>query len=122
MVFVRKAFRAFPAEVTPQMVLNFLYGGAAVNVLARHAGADVVCVDIGVNADLDHPNLVSRKVRKGTRNMAKEAALSMEETVQAIQAGSSRLWTIWWQKGIGFSPQAKWGLGIQPQAQRFCVR
>ena len=67
---------AFPAEVTPQMVLNFLHGGAAVNVLARHAGADVVCVDMGVNADLEHPNLVSRKVRKGTRNMAREAALT----------------------------------------------
>lgn len=79
---------AFPAEVTPQMVLNFLYGGAAVNVLARHAGADVVCVDIGVNADLEHPNLVSRKVRKGTRNMAREAALTLDETVQAIQAGA----------------------------------
>lgn len=79
---------AFPAEVTPQMVLNFLYGGAAVNVLARHAGADVVCVDMGVNADLEHPNLVSRKVRKGTRNMAREAALTLDETVQAIQAGA----------------------------------
>ncbi|OAS16957.1 nicotinate-nucleotide--dimethylbenzimidazole phosphoribosyltransferase [Paenibacillus oryzisoli] len=79
---------AFPAAVTPQMVLNFLYGGAAVNVLARHAGADVVCVDMGVNADLEHPNLVSRKVRKGTRNMAKEAALTLDETTQAILAGS----------------------------------
>jgi nicotinate-nucleotide--dimethylbenzimidazole phosphoribosyltransferase len=79
---------AFPAAVTPQMVLNFLYGGAAVNVLARHAGADVVCVDMGVNADLEHPNLVSRKVRKGTRNMAKEAALTLEETIEAIVAGS----------------------------------
>lgn len=78
---------AYPAEVTPQMVLNFLYGGAAVNVLARHAGAEVVCVDMGVNADLEHPNLVSRKVRKGTRNMACEAALTLDETVQAIQAG-----------------------------------
>lgn len=78
---------AFPAEVTPQMVLNFLHGGAAVNVLARHAGADVVCVDMGVNADLEHPNLVSRKVRKGTRNMAREAALTWDETVQAIEAG-----------------------------------
>ncbi|CAN7698581.1 nicotinate-nucleotide--dimethylbenzimidazole phosphoribosyltransferase [Paenibacillus sp. LjRoot153] len=79
---------AFPAAVTPQMVLNFLYGGAAVNVLARHAGADVVCVDMGVNADLEHPSLVSRKVRKGTRNMAKEAALTLEETIEAILAGS----------------------------------
>ena len=78
---------AYPAEVTPQMVLNFLYGGAAVNVLARHAGAEVVCVDMGVNADLEHPNLVSRKVRKGTRNMAHEAALTLDETMQAIQAG-----------------------------------
>ncbi|MDU0203187.1 nicotinate-nucleotide--dimethylbenzimidazole phosphoribosyltransferase [Paenibacillus sp. MAH-36] len=78
---------AFPAEVTPQMVLNFLHGGAAVNVLARHAGADVVCVDMGVNADLEHPSLVSRKVRKGSRNMAREAALTLDETVQAIEAG-----------------------------------
>ncbi|OXM86682.1 nicotinate-nucleotide--dimethylbenzimidazole phosphoribosyltransferase [Paenibacillus rigui] len=78
---------AFPAEVTPQMVLNFLNGGAAVNVLARHTGADVVCVDIGVNADLEHPQLVSRKVRKGTRNMAVEPAMTEQETVDAILAG-----------------------------------
>ncbi|QJD82137.1 nicotinate-nucleotide--dimethylbenzimidazole phosphoribosyltransferase [Cohnella herbarum] len=78
---------AFPAEVTPQMVLNFLGGGAAVNVLARHAGADVVCVDIGVNADLQHPELVSRKIRKGTANIAKGAAMSREEAVAAIRVG-----------------------------------
>ncbi|OPH61352.1 nicotinate-nucleotide--dimethylbenzimidazole phosphoribosyltransferase [Paenibacillus ferrarius] len=78
---------AFPAEVTPQMVLNFLYGGAAVNVLARHAGAEVICVDMGVNADLEHPNLVARKVRKGTRNMALESAMTPDEAIQAIQAG-----------------------------------
>lgn len=78
---------AFPAEVTPQMVINFLNGGAAVNVLSRHTGADVVCVDIGVNAELDHPQLYSRKVRKGTRNMAKEAAMTEEEALQAIQVG-----------------------------------
>ncbi|WP_282937108.1 nicotinate-nucleotide--dimethylbenzimidazole phosphoribosyltransferase [Paenibacillus sp. RC67] len=78
---------AFPAEVTPQMVLNFLSGGAAVNVLSRHTGADVICVDIGVNADLEHPQLYSRKVRKGTRNMAKEAAMTEEEAIQAIFTG-----------------------------------
>jgi nicotinate-nucleotide--dimethylbenzimidazole phosphoribosyltransferase len=78
---------AFPAEVTHQMVLNFLNGGAAVNVLAGHAGADVICVDVGVNADLEHDRLYSRKVRKGTRNMAKEPAMSEHEALQAIQVG-----------------------------------
>lgn len=78
---------AFPAEVTPQMVLNFLNGGAAVNVLARHVGADVVCVDIGVNADLSHPGLIVRKIRKGTDNIARGPAMSEEEAVRAICAG-----------------------------------
>ncbi len=78
---------AFPAEVTPQMVLNFLSGGAAVNVLARHAGADVVCVDVGVNADLSHPRLISRKIRRGTANMARGPAMSREEAIAAIRVG-----------------------------------
>ncbi|MFC4596653.1 nicotinate-nucleotide--dimethylbenzimidazole phosphoribosyltransferase [Cohnella hongkongensis] len=78
---------AFPAEVTPQMVLNFLNGGAAVNVLARHAGADVVCVDIGVNAELSHPRLVSRKIRCGTGNIAAGPAMSREEATSAIRVG-----------------------------------
>jgi nicotinate-nucleotide--dimethylbenzimidazole phosphoribosyltransferase len=78
---------AFPAAVTPQMVRNFLNGGAAVNVLARQTGADVICVDIGVNAELDHPKLYSRKIRKGTRNMMREAAMTEQETLQAIHTG-----------------------------------
>jgi nicotinate-nucleotide--dimethylbenzimidazole phosphoribosyltransferase len=78
---------AYPAEVTPQMVMNFLQGGAAVNVLARQAGAEVVCVDIGVNADLMHPQLISRKVRKGTNNIAQGAAMSREEALEAIAVG-----------------------------------
>jgi nicotinate-nucleotide--dimethylbenzimidazole phosphoribosyltransferase len=78
---------AFPSAVTPQMVMNFLHGGAAVNVLARQAGAEVVCVDMGVAADLSHPDLISRKVVYGTANMAKGAAMSREQTLQAIVAG-----------------------------------
>lgn len=79
---------AFPAEVTPQMVLNFLAGGAAVNVLAHHASADVVCVDIGVNAELAHPGLVQRKLRYGTGNMAKGPAMSRDEAEAAILVGA----------------------------------
>ncbi|MCG7212804.1 nicotinate-nucleotide--dimethylbenzimidazole phosphoribosyltransferase [Paenibacillus mucilaginosus] len=78
---------AFPAEVTPQMVLNFLDGGAAVNVLSRQTGAEVVCVDIGVNAMLSHPLLRSHKVRWGTANMAEGPAMTREEAVEAIRTG-----------------------------------
>ncbi|MBD7966608.1 nicotinate-nucleotide--dimethylbenzimidazole phosphoribosyltransferase [Paenibacillus gallinarum] len=84
---VEEGVSSFPAEVTQQMVHNFLAGGAAVNVLARHAGAEVICVDIGVNGEPDHPDLVSRSVRKGTANMAKGPAMSREEALQAILTG-----------------------------------
>jgi nicotinate-nucleotide--dimethylbenzimidazole phosphoribosyltransferase len=78
---------AYPSEVTRQMVMNICSGGAAVNVLARHTGADVICVDVGVNADIEHEWLYSRKVRKGTGNMAKGPAMSQEEALQAIYVG-----------------------------------
>ncbi|WP_054956538.1 nicotinate-nucleotide--dimethylbenzimidazole phosphoribosyltransferase [Paenibacillus dakarensis] len=78
---------AFPQEVTPQMIHNFLAGGAAVNVLARQAGADVVCVDIGVNSEISHPDLLSRKIRYGTANMAQGPAMSYDEAVQSILVG-----------------------------------
>lgn len=78
---------AFPQAVTPQMVMNFLNGGAAVNVLARQAGAEVVCVDIGVNAELSHERLVSRKVVSGTANMAKGSAMTREEALRALVVG-----------------------------------
>lgn len=79
---------AFPSEVTAQMVNNFLNGGAAVNVLARQADAEVLCVDIGVKADLQHPGLISKKVRYGTANMVKEQAMTREEAELAMTAGA----------------------------------
>lgn len=79
---------AYPAEVTPQMVYNFLRGGAAINVLARQAGARVVVVDMGVAAELaEHPGLLGRKVARGTANMAHGPAMSREQAVQAIETG-----------------------------------
>jgi nicotinate-nucleotide--dimethylbenzimidazole phosphoribosyltransferase len=79
---------AFPREVTPQMVYNIVAGGAAVNALARHAGAEVVCVDVGVADPLDGAEgLVRRKVRAGTRNMAVGPAMTVDEATQAIEVG-----------------------------------
>jgi nicotinate-nucleotide--dimethylbenzimidazole phosphoribosyltransferase len=79
---------AYPRDVTPQMVYNFLNGGAAINVLARQAHSDVVIVDVGVDADFqDAEGLVKRKIRRGTRNFAKEAAMTVEELQAALKVG-----------------------------------
>jgi len=79
---------AYPSEVTRQMVLNFLAQGAAINVLARHHDVDMKVVDVGVDADFDAVDgLLNYKVRKGTRNMLREPAMSMVEVTQAMEVG-----------------------------------
>jgi nicotinate-nucleotide--dimethylbenzimidazole phosphoribosyltransferase len=79
---------AYPSEVTRQMVLNFLSGGAAINVLARLNQVEVNVIDIGVDADLsDYPGLSQLKVRRGTRNMLREPAMSEDELTAALSAG-----------------------------------
>jgi nicotinate-nucleotide--dimethylbenzimidazole phosphoribosyltransferase len=79
---------AYPKEVTPQMVMNFLNGGAAINVLARHGGAENVIIDIGVDYDFGGaPGLVDRKVMAGTRNMLKEPAMTGEEAARCLAIG-----------------------------------
>ncbi|MBI5789200.1 MAG: nicotinate-nucleotide--dimethylbenzimidazole phosphoribosyltransferase [Candidatus Schekmanbacteria bacterium] len=78
---------AFPQEVTPQMVLNFLRGGAGINVLSRHAGAKVIVVDIGVASDIQAEGLISRKVAYGTADMSKQAAMTRDEAIKAIEVG-----------------------------------
>jgi nicotinate-nucleotide--dimethylbenzimidazole phosphoribosyltransferase len=79
---------AYPREVTPQMVLNFMRGGAAINVLARAMGARVVVADIGVDADLpSRPELRAVKVRRGTASITKGPAMTVAEAMQAIEVG-----------------------------------
>ncbi|MDX2251467.1 MAG: nicotinate-nucleotide--dimethylbenzimidazole phosphoribosyltransferase [Nitrospira sp.] len=79
---------AYPREVTPQMVLNFLRGGAGVNVLARHAGVDVRVVDIGVDHEFGPVSgLLDRKIMKGTRNLAVEPAMTRAQTERAVTVG-----------------------------------
>jgi nicotinate-nucleotide--dimethylbenzimidazole phosphoribosyltransferase len=79
---------AYPSDVTAQMVLNFLRGGAAINVLARQAEARVTIVDIGVAAEFEPmPRLIRRKIMYGTRNLAQGPAMTREEAEQALQVG-----------------------------------
>jgi nicotinate-nucleotide--dimethylbenzimidazole phosphoribosyltransferase len=79
---------AFPREVTPQMVFNFLNGGAGVNVLARHCGIEVRVVDVGVDNEFGHlPGLIGKKIARGTRNFTKGPAMERGEALAAIRVG-----------------------------------
>ncbi len=79
---------AYPKEVTRQMVLNFIRGGAGINVLARHAGAEVIVIDIGVDYDFGGlERLVSMKVVRGTKNFTRGPAMSRDDAISCISVG-----------------------------------
>lgn len=83
---------AYPKEVTLQMVYNFLNGGAGINVLAKHVGARVVVVDMGVAEIVRSPESVvgrfkDKKVNYGTKNFTKGPAMSRQEAIKAVETG-----------------------------------
>jgi nicotinate-nucleotide--dimethylbenzimidazole phosphoribosyltransferase len=85
---VSEGVSAYPQEVTAAMVKNFLSGGAAINVLARCVGAQVSVIDIGMTEDLQNaPGLIQRKVRRGTGNIARGPAMTVEEAEKAMDVG-----------------------------------
>lgn len=83
-----EAVSAYPSEVTAQMVLNFLAGGAAINQIAEVAGADVWVLDVGVNAPPLAEGVLGVRVRPGTGNILREPAMTRAEAEQAIRAGA----------------------------------
>lgn len=88
---VEEGVSAYPAEVTGLMVMNFVKGGAAINVLARRACAEVEVIDIGVAQDPgEHPGLVRQNVKRGADNIAKGPAMTIEEAMKAIEIGLER--------------------------------
>jgi nicotinate-nucleotide--dimethylbenzimidazole phosphoribosyltransferase len=82
---------AYPAEVTAQMALNFLRGGAAINAIASSVGAQVTVVDVGIAADVTHPALLARKIAPGTANMAAGPAMPQEQALAAMVVGAETL-------------------------------
>ncbi len=85
---VREGVSAYPSSVTAQMVMNFLNGGAAINVLAKQVGAQVRVVDMGVESDLGNlPGLLDHKIGLGTNNFAEGPAMSYEQALQSIEVG-----------------------------------
>lgn len=79
---------AYPVDVTPEMVINILHHGAAINVLSRQAGAKIVLVDMGVATDIPgEPDLIQRKIAYGTKNMLHEPAMTRQQAEESIQIG-----------------------------------
>ena len=83
---------AYPSEVTAQMVLNFINGGAAVNVLARQCGAEVRVVDVSVDCDPNYvaalrPEVVQHRIRRGSGSIDREDALTQTEGASAFELG-----------------------------------
>ena len=119
---VEEGVSAYPKEVTAQMVYNFLRGGAGINAIARKVGAEVEVVDIGVEQDFPElEGLVSKKLRKGTRNFIKEPAMTREEVIKAIEVGIERA-QVAFEEGVDMIAGGDMGIGnTTPSSALFCA-
>lgn len=106
---------AYPKEVTAQMVYNFIRGGAGINVLARHTGARVVVVDMGVAEKIKYQkskfkNFKDKKINYGTKNITKGPAMSREEAIRSIETGIE-VFEEEFKKGIDIVGTGDMGIG-----------
>ncbi|MFH1288395.1 MAG: nicotinate-nucleotide--dimethylbenzimidazole phosphoribosyltransferase [bacterium] len=107
---------AYPKEVTPQMVYNFLNGGAGINVLANHVGARVVVVDMGVASTIQNlkfktQNFRDKKVNFGTKNFTKGPAMTKDEAIRSIEAGIEIFEEEFKNNGIDIAGTGDMGIG-----------
>ncbi len=108
----REGVSPFPPEVTPQMVLNFLAGGAGINVLARLSGLAMKVIDAGVASELpDHPELLKLKVCLGTRNALHERALLVSEVELCLERGAQVVRDLAAQHGTNAILPGEMGIG-----------
>ncbi|MEW8547960.1 MAG: nicotinate-nucleotide--dimethylbenzimidazole phosphoribosyltransferase [Candidatus Thiodiazotropha sp.] len=83
---------AYPTVVTKQMAENFAHGGAAMNIITKSVGLELEIVDVGINSsDIHFDGVLNRRIRQGTRNIAIEPALTIEECSTAFQVGVERI-------------------------------
>lgn len=103
---------AYPAEVTRQMVRNFLSGGAAINVIARQNGVAVTVVDVGVAAELPaQPPLIAAKIAPGTQNMSRGPAMTEAQAIQAVATGIRVVNQIRAEQGLDLLLLGEMGIG-----------
>ncbi|GGP26583.1 nicotinate-nucleotide--dimethylbenzimidazole phosphoribosyltransferase [Silvimonas amylolytica] len=118
----RAGVSPYPAEVTPQMVLNFLAGGAAISVLCRSHQMDLKVVNAGVNADFaPHPLLIDRPVAKGTANSLEAPAMTPEQVHQAIETGAQIVYALA-DEGVTLIGLGEMGIGNTSAAALLMAR
>lgn len=112
---VAEGVSAFPQEVTPQMVENFVKGGAGINILAKASGAEVIVVDMGVAVDM--PELVEKsaiidcKIDYGTKNFYLEPAMTREQAIAALEAGINVASQVIEEQGVNLLATGDMGIG-----------
>ena len=118
----RQGVSLYPPEVTPQMVLNFLSGGAAINVLSRQAGARVVVADAGVNTDgfPEHPSLLKLSLGRGTADFSQGPAMTRNDAELAIRRGREAVATLASQ-GLDLLAVGEMGIGNTTPSAALCA-
>jgi len=84
---VDEGVSAAPQVVTYAQTMNFTHGITGINALAKQFATDLIIVDVGINAEIVHPMIQNKKVRLGTHNIAKQAAMTRDEAAQAVMIG-----------------------------------
>lgn len=108
---VDEGISLYPQEVTRQMVLNFLGGGAAINVLGRLAGARVTVVDMGVKGGFPvMEGLICKMVDFGTANMCQGPAMTHTQAIISLQGGIEAVQTEL-RKGMDILGIGEMGIG-----------
>ena len=113
--------RAYPQDVTAQMVLNFLRGGAGINVISRQVGARVIIVDMGVTVQPEaDKRLVSRRIAAGTQDMSRGHAMTLAQVKQALETGIEIV-TAEIKKGLDIVATGDMGIGNTTASSAICA-
>jgi len=107
---VEEGVSSSPQYVTAMQSINFCKGLTGVCVLSKHAGADIRVIDVGINDDIEYPGLINKKLRKGTGNIAKGPAMTVEEAVSAIEIGISTVGELY-KEGYSLLGTGEMGIG-----------
>jgi nicotinate-nucleotide--dimethylbenzimidazole phosphoribosyltransferase len=85
---VKEGVSAAPQDVTAQLFYSYLNGGGGINVLTKHAGAKLICNDIGIHGPIEPPELMANRIKNGTDNIAEGPAMTREEALRSILTGA----------------------------------